>query len=679
MKISFMEKMLKPVINLMNRLKFAYKVGLISGLFLVPIIISGAVLITELSAKNTQSYNELECLDVLDKIFFIHDKIEHFRDIILLRSIKDSKNAVVEGEKDKVKIIEDIDGLISMKMRFDPDERLKGYLSVFRKEVAEKKVTIGIRPDATFDYYDELVRDGAVLSATTAEIGSLFLDTNSQNLALIRIILERLPACHSALSRVRAYGGLSLTFEYLDAGLFDKVSNFGNAMDETAESSKKKIFATLESDLFLKNKLSENIDKMFKNIDHSGEYLGIHILEASVMELDHMVFFKEITTAIESVNQVFSEIIPIIKKNVQNRIKKEYFKIGIFFGVLVIILLVIFYLYLGMSYSINDTIASFSEGAHTVAEGDLTVRIDLPNKDELAALSVEFNAMAEKMSQLVLTIKETALKVAQQSTRVEEISVDSRTAITKQMTETDLLASAINHMVNAVKDMAVKSTFAAKSGENTNLKAKDGQTVIAESMQNIKKLSEEMETLVEAVNNLAGLGDTINNVLEVIKDIASQTNLLSLNATIEAARAGEHGRGFAVVADEIRALSKKTHQSVEQISEIIDKLKNGINGTIKAMKESSKVAMDTVETSSHVETAISNILIGIKEIVANNFEISDDAKSQTEVADKIDKNIESIINVGEITSKGADKTVEASKVMAELTNQLREIVASFKV
>ncbi|MBF0225630.1 MAG: methyl-accepting chemotaxis protein [Desulfobacterales bacterium] len=677
------ENFLKPVINLMNRLKYGYKLTLISAIFVIPIVILSFVVVYEMSLRIGQSKRELEGLIVLEKLYVLYEETSYFRDIVLTYHVSDPNKATTLGNSEKDKIIDCVDDVLSINPSFDSEKRLNKLLSDFKEYVKISPLKFEITPEGTYEYGNAFVSKVLLCLTTAVKLSSLSMDPDITNLFLIEIMTEYLPRGFLALGKLRGFGGFGLTFEYMDAAVFDQVSASVDQLEFTSNLITKQMEIILGFDPNIKDVIGQSMDDLKKSMEESKAYAEKNIIESTespdAKKLEPIEYFNKIKDSSKQILKVAEIIRLYLNVSLKKRINVEYYKLIFIFTGLAIIISIIYYVYLGMYYSIKNTIETFSDGAHKVAEGDLSVRIKIPNKDELSTLSQEFNSMTEKIVPLIITIKDTAFKVSEQSKEVNAIALKSSSAVQKEMAELELLATVINQMLHTVNNMAEKSRNAANSAEQANIDAKSGMSTIEKSLEYIKKLAAEIENSVNGINRLKERSEMINSVVDVIKNIASQTNLLALNATIEAARAGDQGRGFSVVAENVRALSKQTHESAAQVGDIIAKLRQDIENAVDSMKGSSKMADLNVKESEKVGKVLTTIVNAVNEIALMNFDIAKEATNQASVAGNIDKNIEEITKLGEITSRGADNTAEASNKMTEMTQRLSEVVVSFKV
>ncbi|WP_420850835.1 methyl-accepting chemotaxis protein [Pseudomonas lalucatii] len=237
----------------------------------------------------------------------------------------------------------------------------------------------------------------------------------------------------------------------------------------------------------------------------------------------------------------------------------------------------------------------------------------------------------------------------------------------------------MNQMSATAQEVARSAAAAVGSAQSVNQETVSGRALVESQVGSIQRLAGEIDQSVVVINQLASDSDSISKVLDVIKGIAEQTNLLALNAAIEAARAGEQGRGFAVVADEVRSLAKRTQQSTEEIETMISRLQGGVGAAVKTMSVSHQMADGTVSESGKVQLALENILGAVGMIVDQNQQIAAAAEQQTAVAQDIDQNIVEINHAGERTAAGASQTEQASRELSALVSRLKQLIGAFRV
>ena len=250
---------------------------------------------------------------------------------------------------------------------------------------------------------------------------------------------------------------------------------------------------------------------------------------------------------------------------------------------------------------------------------------------------------------------------------------------TRQADRVRETASAMEQMNASMLEVAQSSSHAADTADQTRVKAQEGSLSVTQLLDSIREVQQQAGEMKDGVAGLGVKAEAIGKVLNVIADIADQTNLLALNAAIEAARAGEQGRGFAVVADEVRTLAKRTQQSTEEIEQMIGKLHTGVGAAVKAMGVSHQMANGTVGQSEKVQQALENILGAVGMIVDQNQQIAAAVEQQTAVAHDIDKNIVEINRAGERTAQGAHQTEDASRQLSVQVVQLKQLISAFRV
>ncbi|WP_413044471.1 methyl-accepting chemotaxis protein [Pseudomonas sp. YJ42] len=249
----------------------------------------------------------------------------------------------------------------------------------------------------------------------------------------------------------------------------------------------------------------------------------------------------------------------------------------------------------------------------------------------------------------------------------------------QQFREVDQVATASQEMSATAQDVARNAAQAAEAARDADQATLEGLSVIDHTTHSIGSLADELNHAMSQVESLAASSDQIGSVLEVIRAIAEQTNLLALNAAIEAARAGEAGRGFAVVADEVRSLAQRTQKSIEEIRQVIERLQNGTRDVVTAMQSSRSQAQGSVDQVSHAVAALRKIGDAVAVISDMNLQIASAAEEQSAVAEEINRNVAGIRDVTESLSGQADESARVSQALNQLANHQQSLMGYFRV
>ena len=337
---------------------------------------------------------------------------------------------------------------------------------------------------------------------------------------------------------------------------------------------------------------------------------------------------------------------------------------------------------LGFWFALSTTrpVIRFSETISQIEhDSDLTCQVDIDSRDELGTAARAFNAMLAKFR---ASMQQVSHSTNQLATAAEETAVVTRQtseAVKTQLEETTQVATAMNEMGATVQEVANSTSKTASATDEANDQARRGQQVVELTIEQIRTLAGQIENASTVIQAVKQDSESIGTVLDVIKGIAEQTNLLALNAAIEAARAGEQGRGFAVVADEVRTLASRTQESTEEINQMIEKLQSGSQQAVNVMDQSQQQAHSAVEQAAQAGDSLSNITKAIEQISNMSAQIASAAKEQNLVAEEVNRNIVSISTMAEQTSVGTSNTSDASEDLARLASELQGLVAQFKV
>ena len=311
--------------------------------------------------------------------------------------------------------------------------------------------------------------------------------------------------------------------------------------------------------------------------------------------------------------------------------------------------------------------------------GDLTKRIPNHAKDEVGDIVNEFNSFVEKLQNIIGQVVGSTTHLATAAEEMSAITDQTSQGVKQQQSETDQVAVAMNEMSATAQEIARNATEAAKAAHHADNESVSGKKVVSQTIESIGTLAKEVEKASEVVHRLEAESNNIGVVLDVIKGIAEQTNLLALNAAIEAARAGEQGRGFAVVADEVRTLASRTQKSTQEIHAIIAKLQTGAKDATLAMEGGRNQARTSVEQVAQAGASLEVITRSVSRITDMNNQIASAAEEQSAVVEEINRNITAISQVSGQAAEGAAQTASASDELARLSAQLQSLVGQFRI
>ncbi len=313
-----------------------------------------------------------------------------------------------------------------------------------------------------------------------------------------------------------------------------------------------------------------------------------------------------------------------------------------------------------------------------MAEGDLTPRCKLEGLDEFARLATEFTKARRNFLQLVDAVAASSATIAAAAEDLSTVTSQSKAGMNRQSAETERVAEAIGAMSASVNEVAQKAQRAAEAATEADKESQQGFQVVRATSQAIEELAGEVMQTSEALVNLKADSLNIGTVLDVIRGIAEQTNLLALNAAIEAARAGEQGRGFAVVADEVRSLASRTQQSTREIQTMIERLQNGANIAVEVMQSGLSKAQGSVQQAQRAGRSLESITAMVDTIRSMNVQIAAAARQQQQNAQHISSSVDNIRTIGSEATQGALHIAQASQDLSRLASAQQGEVTRFK-
>ena len=312
-------------------------------------------------------------------------------------------------------------------------------------------------------------------------------------------------------------------------------------------------------------------------------------------------------------------------------------------------------------------------------DSDLTVKFRTFNDDELGLISTSLTQVIEHLRGILHSIAEAANTVNSSATELSSFTQETNKRMQQQQAETEQTATAMNEMTATVAEVAQSTSAAADSAKDADTYAANGNRIVIDSISSMSQLSEQIQKTAQVIGFLSNESQSIGRVLDVIKSIAEQTNLLALNAAIEAARAGEQGRGFAVVADEVRTLAQRTQKSTQEIEAMIATLQKGVKEAVNAMEVGIKQVDDANNKANEAGQALKEIVASVDNIAELNAHIATAAEEQSSVAESINRSIIAISDITDDSTRSAHELSESVINLTKLASSMRNQVSAFRL
>ena len=527
--------------------------------------------------------------------------------------------------------------------------------------------------------HSKLVAEILALMVTVADNSEITLDPKLDTYYMGAALVATLPNLLENMGQARAVGsGIAAKGEFTQKS-YVKISVLLSNIENYATQLKSGLAAAVAENDAIKRDLGSMIEDNNKAVADMKHLLENELIKPEKITISSDKIFSAATNAINGSYKLFDAMAPELNKIFHERIEVDVNKEIIEVALVAIVLFTVFYLFVGLYLSIMDNVKRVGTATQKMAEGDLNTRLTLHGNDEMQAIAIDFNSMAEKFEALVQQIMSATSQLAAASEEVAVISQESASNLNQQRSETEQVATAMNEMSATVQEVARNAGDASGAAANADNEAKAGNSIVQQASRSIDELAHEVENAATVIQQLAQDSDSIGSVLTVIKGIAEQTNLLALNAAIEAARAGEQGRGFAVVADEVRTLAGRTQESTQEIESMIDKLQSGAKNAVTAMQSGREKATVGVDQTKQAGEALAAITRAVTTISEMNTQIASAAEEQSATTEEMNKNIININQLADQTANSADQSTAASSELSQLATDLQNLVGQFKV
>ena len=660
-----MNKLLNPAVALFNRLSFKVKFALVGSVALIAIVILLIAMLIELSKDIEFTKKEIIGLKYVSQITELVDYLQKHRGLSagFLGGEQGFREKMLDMQQrinQKVQAIDDLEAKYGREMKISEDwKRLKERIETLRKEVWNYTAV------KSFEEHTMIIKGLLELIDKTADNSNLTLDPEMDTYHLIKASVFELPELTEIGGRLRALGTGILAQKSTTPEQMAMVISLSASAKFLGERSLKELNKVIEHRSELKSVFEPLTKDYSEKLNTYLEVIEDKIIKAEEFTFDPQKYFEIATAAVDSVHAIIRVSFKELDRMLNERVSKSLWirNIAILFSVLVV--LFIAYLFLGMTSAINTQLSNIIKRLQKVADGDLTkLKADIQSKDELGHVM-------DIVSNMVQSLRGIVQDILRQSDVVNNSSV-YLTKSAQQVTQTvEKLVQTISHIPELASKVLENSQTAKIAAMNAENLGQSGRKVIEEQVSTMETIRNAIGNLAENVRVLERQSVKIADIVDVIKRIAEQTNLLALNAAIEAARAGEAGRGFAVVADEVRKLAESTAQQADLITEVVQEALSGMREAVNMVFQTQKVVDESVEKMKTYQGIFTDIIGQIDNIVEHIDNIVSSAQETSKFVETVAGSSQEVISEMHSVDRTASNLESLAKSLLGMVARFR--------